>query len=189
MRKLLGVIAFFLICSVPAMAQTPPKWELGGGYTFRAFMDPQSDSRLDMNGWHGTADYTLIKRWLSAAADLDGTYYNYGVYGNSSVYSAMIGPQIYPLGHRKLTLFAHVLFGEGYTRDTIPASGGFNEKTFSSNAFAMEGGAGLDYTWKKRWAIRLIQFDYENTRFYPAIGVPQGNYKIGFGVVYRFGMK
>lgn len=189
MRKLLGFIAFLLICSAPAMAQSAPKWELGGGYTFRDFMNPQTNTRLKMNGWSGTADYTVLKRWLSAAVDLDGTYNNYGVYGNTSVYSAFIGPQIYPLGHRKLTLFAHVLFGEGYTRNTIPASGGFNQRTFSSNAFAWEGGAGLDYTLKKRWAIRLIQFDYEDTKFYPAAGVPQGNYKLGFGVVYRFGMK
>ncbi|MGH9724760.1 MAG: outer membrane beta-barrel protein, partial [Candidatus Acidiferrales bacterium] len=178
MRNLLGGIVFLLICSAPAMAQTAPKWELGGGYTFRSFMDPQSNSRLPMNGWSGTADYTVIKRWLSAAIDIDGAYNNYGLYGNTSVYTAMIGPQIYPLGHHKLTLFAHALFGEGYTRDTLPASGGFNQITFSSNAFAMEGGAGLDYTLKKRWAIRLIQFDYEDTRFYPAIGIPQGNYKI-----------
>lgn len=189
MKKLLALFAFLLVCSAPAMAQTTPKWELGGGYAFRGFTDPQSNTRLSMNGWSGTADYTVIKRWLSAAIDIDGTYNNYGLYGNTSVYTAMIGPQVYPLGHRKLTPYGHVLFGEGYTRDTIPASGGFNEKTFSSNAFAMEAGAGFDYTLKKRWAIRLFQFDYENTRFYPAIGISQGNYKMSAGVVYRFGMK
>jgi hypothetical protein len=46
----------------------------------------------------------------------------------------------------------------------------------------------LDWRVKKRWAIRVIQADYEQTRFLS--GSPsQGNYRISVGLVYRFGIK
>ncbi len=47
---------------------------------------------------------------------------------------------------------------------------------------------------KKRWSIRLIEFDYEHTNFYQINagnygGTAQGNYRVSVGMIYRFGVK
>jgi hypothetical protein len=50
------------------------------------------------------------------------------------------------------------------------------------------GGGGVDLRLKKRWAIRLIQADYEQTKLLS--GAPsQDNYRVSIGLLYRFGIK
>lgn len=188
MKKWLGLVVLIVLGAIPAKAQETevPSWEAGGGYTFRDYNNPEGANRLYTSGWDGMADYMLFWKWLSVAAQADGTYKGQGINGNTSVYSAMIGPQLYPLGHRKVTLYGQVLFGEGYTRYSLPSAGGYPRTTFSSHAFAWQAGAGLDYAWKPHWSIRMIQFDYENTRFFNA-NPSQDNLKISVGITYRFG--
>jgi hypothetical protein len=190
MKKWIGLAALLLVSVIPAKAQEGqvPSWELGGGYTFRSYVNPFpfGDARLQMNGWNVSADYMVFRKWLSVAGQADGTYQDQGLNGKTSVYSAMIGPQLYPLGHRRLTLYGHVLFGEGYTRFVVPAQGGFGTETNSSNHFAWQGGVGIDYAWRPHWTIRALQFDYEDTKFFNS-SVSQGNYKISVGILYRFG--
>ena len=196
MRKWLGLaassalIALIAVVAVPARAQDNdnkvPSWEVGGGYIYRSYnYNPSGTSRLNMNGWDIMADRMVFRKWLSVAAQVDGAYTSGGY--NTSVYSAMIGPQVYLFGHRrKLTPYFQALFGEGYTRFVIPQSGGYGALAESSHAFAWQGGAGIDYSWKPHWSIRVIQFDYENTRFFTS-NPTQGNYKISVGIMYRFG--
>ncbi|HUO34593.1 MAG TPA: outer membrane beta-barrel protein [Candidatus Acidoferrum sp.] len=184
--KWLGLVILVAMCAIPALAQDEvPSIEVGGGYTFRSYNNPNGP-RLSMNGWDGMADYMLFWKWLSVAGQVDGTYKDDGVNGNTSIYSAMAGPQFYPFGHRRITLFGQALFGEGYTRYILPSQGGYPKTTFTSNAFAWQVGGGVDYAWKQHWSIRVIQFDYEDTRFFHA-SPSQGNYKISVGIMYRFG--
>jgi hypothetical protein len=194
MRKWIGMAALVVLSVIPTSAQSSqdnkvPSWEFGGGYTFRNYSNPFTvgPSNLHTNGWDVMADYMVFRKWLSIGAQADGTYVNEGLNGKTSVYSIMAGPQFYPFGHRrKLTFYGQFLFGEGYTRFVIPQQGGFPTTTATSNAFAWQAGVGLDRSWKERWSIRIIQFDYENTKFFG--GNPaQGNYKISAGILYRFG--
>jgi hypothetical protein len=165
-----------------------PTLEIGGGYTFLDYYAVSGGSGIKMNGWNATADYTILKRWLSVAIDANGAYKNTGLNGKYSLYTLMAGPRFYPFGHRKFTPYGHFLFGDGYLRFTIPAQGGFPSTTQTSNAYAWAAGGGADVRWKQNWSIRIFQFDYVSTRFFNA-SPSQGNYKISVGVLYRFGSR
>ncbi|HTV60768.1 MAG TPA: outer membrane beta-barrel protein [Verrucomicrobiae bacterium] len=186
MTKWLGLLALILLGVAPTQAQDNkvPTWEVGGGYTFRDYNNPNTSDRFVMNGWAIMADRMVFRKWLSVAAQADGGYTSEG--NNTRVYTVMAGPQVYPFGHRKITLYGQFLFGEGYTRYVVPASGGYPSTPFSSHAYAWQGGGGFDYAWKPHWTIRMVQFDYENTRFFNA-NPSQGNFKVSVGIMYRFG--
>lgn len=195
MTKLAALFAFAVIFCLPAMAQGTPQFEIGGGYAFRSYDESQSGTRLKMNGWDAFGDYH-IWRFINVAADFSGTYNHYGsstnVYtndGNTAIYNALIGPQLYPFGHRhKYTLFGHFLFGGGLYVYNLPPQGGYSAVHTTDSAMSWMGGGGLDVRINKHWSARLPQADYEQTRFFG--GNPsQGNYRISVGVVYRFHQK
>ena len=140
------------------------------------------------------ADYRIF-RWLSAAGDLSGAYNINSVNGNTQLYTLMLGARIYPLGHRhKITPFGEVLIGPGYSGYNLEPQGGFNEFSHWGWSTAWMGGGGVDVKFKKRWTIRLIEFDYEHTNFSQInagsyAGTSQGNYRGAVGFIYRFGQK
>ncbi len=166
---LLGFIALLVSSSLPVMAQGIPGGEIGAGYTFRSYGRPniqQPPSRLNMNGWNITADYNLVS-WLGVAAVLDWTY-NTSNGAETNIATGTVGPQIYPLGHRKLTPFAHALFGGGrfYFRYPCACLGpGGNSNHFAQYDFAWVAGGGVDYTVRPNVGLRLAQFDFEQVNF------------------------
>src|SRR5262249_43796261 len=105
-----------------AQTEAPPEpppppvaapYELSGGYSLRVFTQPNT-KRVGLNGGYGAFEYKILSR-VSAAAEFSAGFRNQGVNGDLSIYSFMIGPQIYPFKHRrKYTPFVHVLFGEGF---------------------------------------------------------------------------
>jgi hypothetical protein len=187
MKTLFMLFGFLVLFTAPAVAQDPPKIEVSGGYSL-FFYSQASGTYLKMNGWTGSANYTIFKRWLSADADASGNYTNQGVSGKTSAYSLLIGPQFYPFGHRKLTLFGHVLFGAGYYYVSYPAYAGFPTSHYSDVADSWDVGTGLDLNLWKHWGIRLPQFDFQQTRFRSSSG-GQGNYRVSVELTYRFGKK
>ena len=169
----------------PPPPETPP-YELSGGYTLRVFTEP-SYARVGLSGGYGSFDYTILSR-ISAAAEVSAAFRDQGLNGNLSIYSVMVGPQIYPFRHRrKFTPFAHVLFGEAFYRDSYPAYGGFPAAVKTDSSFSWEVGGGIDITHSSRWAIRLIQVDYAQTKFLGTLS--QANYRASVGIVYRFAAK
>ena len=191
MKKLLGLFALLFIFTLPATAQQTPSYDLEGAYLFRSFYPPNAP-RFGMNGWNASLDHNL-KNWIGITGDITGTYRDKGVNGKTQIYTFMAGPRIYPFGHRhKLIPYGQVLFGAGYNRLTFPLNSGFPETTFTSTAFAWTGGGGVQWKIKPNWAIRLFEFDYEQTRFsnYPNQATnTQGNYRISIGLVYHIGEK
>jgi Outer membrane protein beta-barrel domain len=167
--------------------------ELGGGYLYTSLLEADG-KRLNMNGFSMYADYRIF-RWLSAAADLSGSYNLNTVNGNTQLYTLMFGARIYPLGHRhKITPFGEFLIGPGYAGYNLEAQGGFAEYSHWGWSTAWMGGGGLDVKFKKRWTIRLIEADYEHTNFYQITSAGygnggQGNYRAAVGVIYRFGVQ
>ncbi|MGD0955921.1 MAG: outer membrane beta-barrel protein [Candidatus Acidiferrales bacterium] len=180
-----------------APAQTPappvaaerhtPEYELSAGYNYRRFYFPDEPTAptLGMNGGYASLDRNF-KSWLGAYAEISATYRGRGVYGDSSIYTLLVGPQLYPLRHRKLTPFGHVLFGAGYYRNAVPANGGFGSSVLSATAFAWGGGGGMDLYLKKHLGIRLFEYDYDIAHFYGG-NVDHGSSRISVGIVYRFG--
>ncbi|MFY9752252.1 MAG: outer membrane beta-barrel protein [Candidatus Acidiferrales bacterium] len=171
----------------PASGQTPaPEWQIGGSLLMRGYQNPYVESRDYTGGGLFSTEYTVIPRWLSAELQLDATYSNHHLEGNGLVASAKIGPQIYPFGHRKVSLYGHILFGEGFAVWWVPRQGGYGEYSRASNALAWQPGIGVDYAWKPHWNIRVLQFDYESTKFFG--GNPgQGNYLLSTGLTYHWG--
>lgn len=175
------------------------KFELGAGYTYRSFLEPSLhppnlSNRLNMNGFNVHGEYRVF-RWLSAAGDISGAYNINSTNGNTQMYTLMFGPELYPLGHRhKITPFAHVLFGEGFSVYNLASQGGFAPVSHWDNGYVWMAGGGLDVRFKKRWSIRLIDANYELTHFANVGtgsygGTSQGNYRVSLGVIYRFGVK
>jgi hypothetical protein len=194
MKKLIGLFVFVVVCAGPVKAQDYARFDISGGPSFRVFQQTftPDEARIGMVGWYLAADYNFHKFRNHFAAEFEssGNYRNQIVLGTTSVYTIALGPKFYPLGHHRLTPFGHVLFGGGYYRDAIPAEGGFSPYVQSYGSFAWEGGGGLDLNVRKHWGVRMIEFDYAQTRF-PIQGVHnnENNYRIAFGINYRFGKK
>jgi hypothetical protein len=189
MNKTLAIFSLLTLFSLPTLAQDrTPVLEVGGGYQFRSFDQPFA-ARLNENGGFFTADFN-INRWLGAATQLDATRIDQGVNGTWNDYGFMFGPQIYPVGHHRLTPFVHVLFGASHVHFSAPASGGNPPIAERDTAFSFEGGAGMDWYFARHVGIRLAEFDYERQYFFGGGGTGnpvQNNFKFSAGVVLRIG--
>lgn len=187
MKQLAALCGFFLLSLIPTAAQDVTPYELSAGYNLRVFTEP-SYARIGLSGGYASLDYNILSR-VSAVGEVSGGYRSQGLNGDISIYSAMVGPQIYPFKHRrKLTPFVHALFGDAYYRASYPAFAGFPPEIVTSSAFSWEAGGGIDITHSSHWAIRLIQVDYAQTRFLGP-NHSQANYRASVGFVYRFGQK
>jgi hypothetical protein len=179
------LLLFSLIPSVAQAQQTAP-YEVSAGYSLRVFTQP-GYARVGLNGVYGSFDYNIINR-VSASAEVSSGLRNQGVNGDLVISSIMVGPQIFPFGHRhKITPFAHVMFGEGFYRNSYPAYGGFPAQVTTDSKFSWEAGGGVDWIHNSHWAIRVIQLDFAQTKFFA--NQSQTNYRASIGVVYRFGQK
>lgn len=192
MKKLLGIGGLLLLLAASAAAQQGPKLEVFGGGSYLWYTQP-SGVHLNMPGWTASADYYVF-HWLSGQVEATGAYNSYGTYGGkaspTTIYGARLGPMIFPFGHRRLTPFVHFLFGGAYYDHRYPAYGGFPASSYTNMSYSWEGGAGVDLTVKKHWAIRLVQADYGQVSFAPStsgVATRQSTYHAAIGVIYRFG--
>ena len=172
--------------AAPLAPPVQPPYELSGGYNLRIFTQPNY-ARIGMNGGYGSFEYKLLSR-VSVAAEFTAAFRGQGINGNLSIYSGLAGAQLYPFKHRrKFTPFAHILFGEAFYHNSYPPFGGFPAEVKTDRSFSWEGGGGLDLTHSARWAIRVLELDYAQTKFLG--NVSQANYRLSIGVVYRFAQK
>lgn len=168
-----------------------PTLEISGGYSYRAY-SPTPSTTMKLNGGFVSVDYNLLS-WVGIAAEGSATVRKEGAQslGTSqtlTIFTGLVGPQIYPLRHRKLTVFTHILMGDGYYYTKAPAFGGFSANVTTNSGFAWEVGGGMDVRIKKHWSIRLIEGDYGETSFSLAsANSHQVGYRISAGVVYLIG--
>jgi opacity protein-like surface antigen len=202
MKRLLLLLALVAICSVPTFAQVTPIFEVNGGYTFQRWDVPsfaQPPSSLNFNGFNAGASF-FFTRWLAGAVDVTGTFNTQSdpINGTAKthIYSYLFGPRIYPLGHHKLTPYFHGMFGVATYDINVPAFGGNPAFSESNDDFSYAIGGGLDLSLGKHIAIRLGQFDYQQTRFLHADAVTAGvspenqnNFKYSAGIVFKFGQR
>lgn len=164
-----------------------PKYEISGGYTYRSNYQVGA-SKPYFNGFYVSFDRNIF-HWLGAAAEFTRTSKNQGVItGDYRVYTLMAGPQLYPFGHRKVTLYGHFLFGLARQSVTTVPFAGFGANTVTTNLRAWEVGGGLDWHVSHHWSVRLIQGDFGGANFTGA-KTGAGTVRISVGVVYRFGRK
>ena len=131
---------------------------------------------LGMNLWHG----------LGAAASLTGTHA--GSIGSDgiplSILAFTIGPRYrWHAGHR-LSLYGEGLFGVAHGFDSqFPVTG----STFksSSNSFAVQLGAGIDYRLTRHLGIRPLEAAWIHTQFPNTTDDEQNTLRLGAGLVFR----
>jgi hypothetical protein len=212
MKKFLSILAFTMLAATASLAQgqtltqqqsapraqgrkksrtvlPTPKIQVAIGAAFNRY-DAPTGYYLNMPGWTASAEYT-VRRWVGAQGELSGDYSNRAYVGFTSVHEALVGPQFFPLRRRKFTPWGHVLVGEGYYRESVPAFGGFPAKVNGDFAFSWEGGLGIDMHYKKRWSFRVLEFDYVSTKFYTNHpNTPgQADYRVQVGAVYSIGQR
>jgi len=168
-----------------------PRYEISGGFTLRSFYSANGLS-VNMPGGFGSFDYNFL-RWLGLEGEglaVGGTvHFPDFPPEDVKIYTLMGGPKLYPLGHRKITPFGHLLFGAGIDGTSVPAFSGYPGNSGGKVVSAWEVGGGFDYSLKSRWGIRLFQFDYGNAKFLGNNVSGQGSKRISFGVVYRWGQR
>lgn len=187
------VVCFAL--SVPlAFAQSVPRAEVFGGYSYMNFDTKKSETtvlfgtgidRLNMHGWEASLAVNA-NRWLAVEADFSGHYKPNcgGVSGlTCKDLSFLFGPKV-TYRKEKITGFAHALFGGDN------GGGSFSGFSLTDTPFAFAVGGGVDYALTKSLSVRVAQVDYFSTRhvhnLFPSLS-PQNNIRVSAGVVFRFG--
>jgi outer membrane immunogenic protein len=100
--------------------------------------------------------------------------------------SYLVGPR-YTLGGSRLQVFGQGLFGGVHAFDSIfPTAGGV---VSTANSYAMQLGGGIDAPLRHGFGIRVVQLDYVRTAL-PNNGTnSQNDFRLGFGVSYKFKRK
>ena len=201
-QLLLG-LAVILLGSTAVSAQEADKFEVTGDYSYLRFNPglPSYFNSQNLNGGGGQATY-FINGWLGLAADLQG----YGSYtqclkpGNplgatgcasANLFTYTFGPQIkYRAG--RVEPFAEVLLGGAHSNfyaNACSSEGICGSKSPSNNAFALVIGGGVDFRATEHIVIRIVDADYELTRFgnnFTNGNNSQSNFRFQTGVQFRF---
>jgi opacity protein-like surface antigen len=207
MKKSLVLIAVALMCTMAAVAQDVPKFEVPLGFSFvNVHPDLSPITSFNIFGGGGGFVYNLTP-WIGIKADFEGYTQGsgvkqklinngYTVAGNvqGNVFTYMFGPQI-KKHSGKFQPFGQALFGAAHSNaygNIYDSINGLTSASSNNNAFAMEFGGGLDYAVTPHFQIRPVEVDYLYTRF----GVNgtnyvgnQNNFKYFAGVNFTFGGK
>lgn len=183
MRKITLLLCLLLLFSLPAASQVDP-WapvdemgEIFGAYSYMS-------SDIGMHGFNISGAYRPAP-WLGLVAELSGHYGSDQVLLidiDSNVHNFLFGPRIYfdlPDAPRWRP-FGHILFGASRVSTESEAAA----VSESDTSFAWALGGGLDYALTENLAGRVVQADYIRTRWFDT---GQNNYRLSFGLVYRFG--
>jgi hypothetical protein len=181
MRKLAYLVGFFLLATLPAVAQ-----EEGGSkdvsieYSYlRA--NPSTTGFPSFNSNGGLASFAYNPRnWYGLEGEFSG--YHIGSIGSANVdtslYTYMFGPQMYFHHFTRFTPFVQDLFGVAHT----------NLFGATHNSFAMVVGGGVDVPFRGHLSLRLGPVDYLLSEF-PEAGIgrmSQNNLRVSGGVRWRF---
>ncbi len=190
MRKLLVVVIFVSLFSLPLLAQD--KVEVFGGYQYlhtgNLTVSGQSvpDSSQGFNGWDASVRGYFHKD-LGVEGDFGGAYATIsGV--SAHVYTYTGGPVVSLNTGGKVNPYGHGLFGGvrlGFSNSGV---------SVSENGFTMMFGGGVDVKANRSIAIRLIQADWVYYHFgsNTIAGEPipsfsgSNNVRVLSGVVFRF---
>ena len=164
MNKVIVLIVFVALLTLPVMAADKPKAEVFGGYQYTRLGGDFGG--INANGWNAAVNGN-VNKWFGVTGDFSGTYKD-GVH----VYTYMFGPTISMRGNR-FTPFVHALFG-GFR-----ATG-----AGSTNGLAVAVGGGADAKIVPHVAIRLGQFDW--VMLHDNGITEKSNVRLSSGVVFRF---
>src|SRR5262249_20043126 len=134
-----------------------------------------------------------INNWFGLTGEFG--FYNLHDVGRveGKLYTFLAGPR-FAFSHRRWTPYIQGLVGGARLTSSFPTgfvsdAPFFNSKgnDFHQNAFAAEGGFGLDWHATRHVSMRLGEIDYLFTRFTDRHDDRQNNLKASAGIVFRFG--
>jgi opacity protein-like surface antigen len=195
MQKLMLATLLIVCCATLALAQNTdeyPKNEMFVGYSYNNADINSLTINPGRTGLHGiNLEYTRnINHVVGITADFSGhikrdsfTTSAGEFQHNREQYNLLVGLQFKARSQRRVTPFAHALFGgglfRGFSAILSPAS---NTYFFDdAKSFALVFGGGLDFKASKRITVRAVQADYKPTFFGQG---RQDNFRLSFGVVF-----
>ena len=208
MKRILAVMAIFLMSALVVSATEWPMAEAFLGYNFVRF-NPNSNyfPSFNANGGGGQFAYN-VNRWISGVFDMGAvTTGSVGAFNiDATVINFVAGPRVYYRNHSRFTPFAHTLFGGAYStasaQISLPANiippglivGDHDPISARLNAantgFAMIVGGGLDIKIGKNIAFRPFGTDYYLTRL-PSLVTGgtsnRNNFRYSTGINFLFG--
>ncbi len=173
MQKVGSLLALVLFCSVAAAAQQTPKVELFGGYSY--LLADLNGTSVNLDGFHVSAAENL-NSWLGGVLDFS-THFGTRAGVNVNTQSIMYGPRIAYRKSKLVTPSAHALFG------AIRGSAGFDDISKPNTRLTLAVGGEINVRITDRVAFRVVQADYQPTRF---LGLRQDNIRVSTGFVFRF---
>ena len=188
MRTFVCLVGVFFLMTLSLAAQERSTTDVFLGYSYiRA--EPSTSAVPDFNIHGGSASLAYNpefgRGWLGLVGDFGGYRAAKvgGVNVDSNLFTYMGGPQVYLRSFRRVTPFAHVLFGGAHS------TGNALGITGSHNAFAMAPGGGLDFRLSRHLSLRAGPVEYLFTNFREATGggrEVQNNLRISSGFRWRF---
>lgn len=205
MHKLVGMAFFAVLFALPASGQEAPKVEIFGGYSYSRVERGEGVSGINLNGWNAAVTGN-VNSWFGVTADFSGHYGSPGG-TDQNRHSFLFGPKLTYHDNGRVNPFAHALFGavRAHRGITLPGPIVPQLPPTSESSFGLVLGGSVDYAVSNRFAIRIIQADYALTRFNESSGIvciqsitalcpttslgTQNNFRLSFGVVWRFGSR
>jgi hypothetical protein len=190
-------VLFAAATRLPAQGNTA---EIFGGYQYTKANPEAPLPKQGMNGWFGGASGYMTK-WVGASVEISAGFGSApapsGISGtafNFKEYSYMAGPVFRFVDTKRAQVAVKWLLGGAFGQATIPtgtspdkvqALSAAGYSGFNQSKFAMMVGVPVDYSVSKLISFRvepgLYMTDFNKTK--------QGNFRISFGPVFRFGGK
>lgn len=191
MRFISLVLAVSLGITVSATAQTYKPLQASGDvaltyHLLRTNSQPGNCGCFYMNGGGLSASLDLKPRWSVVIEGSAETISNASNSNDSlTLASAYIGPRYRIPQPRKtaphsLQPFAQLLLGATHV------GGGVSGASDGTIRFATRAGGGLDLSLTHRFALRLVQVDYNLTVFENTVNARQSNLLVATGIAYRW---
>jgi len=176
MLRFVGLVTSLLLVLACFSVAQEPKAEIFGGYQYtRIDTGISGVDGINLNGWNASLSGYFTKHF-GISADFSGAYGSpFGV--STKVHTFMFGPIVHFPNSSKITPFAHVLFGGAHGSASAGGFGG------GDTDFAWAAGGGLDANLNHRFAVRMAQFDFLQSRFG---GDSQNNFRYSAGIVLKF---
>jgi hypothetical protein len=208
-RRVLTTICMAACLGLMALPVSAQSFDVGGGYAYRSFRAPAyggTEPTTPMNGWFATVDYNF-NRFIGVVTDFDMTRTNVPQDptwpGDNTFSTVMVGPQLYPVGRHRITPFAHFEVGLAHFSNNVSNLSGFSSCgtagsdvgpcTVTDGSFAFDAGGGVDFSLTRAFAIRVGEFDWDQTRMFEPGNATgnhnQNNWKVKAGIIVRFGGK
>lgn len=185
---LLGSIALTIpsraqIQSTGTSSQTPKTLDLGLMYSTQV-TNYVAAQKFWMQGGGVDAAYPVYKQF-SGVVNFSFLHGNGNQADDVSLTTTTFtaGPRYTRAFGKKSRLFGEALFGVTHGSDSVfPTSTG---QTTSTNAFALQAGAGYDFQWREHIAFRVPAVDYVRTDLPNGANNTQNLLRISAGVVFN----